>query len=303
MDFKIGDEFEEVNEEESKNKKSSNNIFPIIIIAVVSIVCGVVVFLVSNTLFGKKEIKPNPIKSVELSLQEENVQILYEYVTYGAGEERNEKFIKEKNVNINTFTNQEKFYFALQFAQVEDFENTERLDESNHKIYNIPSNIVREYMERFFGPNITYTTNNVITYPFSFSINDQNVGTLTYNEEEDGFDTVFDGEEEDMGDDEYVQPYYTELVKAIKEPDGSYVLTENIIYTDVIDNGDNTSTINIYKDYAHTELIETKPNQTSAILESHPIDIKDYSEKCSTITYTFKLNDNMLYFDNSKINE
>ena len=53
MDFKIGDEFEEVNEEESKNKKSSNNIFPIIIIAVVSIVCGVVVFLVSNTLFGK----------------------------------------------------------------------------------------------------------------------------------------------------------------------------------------------------------------------------------------------------------
>lgn len=303
MDFKIEDEFEETTEDgESVSKKSSNNILPIIIIAVVAIICGLVVFLVSNTLFGKKEIKPDPIKSVELNLQEENVQILYEYVTYGAGEERNEKFIKEKNVNISSFTNQEKFYFALQFAQVEDFEKTDRIDESKHKIYFIPSNIVQEYMERFFGPSITYTTNNVITYPFSFSINDQNVGTLTYNEEEDGFDTVFDGEEEDMGDDDYVQPYYTELVKATKEPDGSYVLTENIIYTSIEDNGDDTSTINIYKDYAHTELIETKPNQTEELLESHPIDIKDYSEKCSTITYTFKLNGNMLYFDNSVIN-
>ena len=161
MDFKIGDELEETTEDgELVSKKSSNNILPIIIIAVVAIICGIVVFLVSNTLFGKKEIKPDPIKSVELSLQEENVKILYEYVTYGAGEERSEKFLKEKNVNISSFTNQEKFYFALQFAQVEDFEKTDRLDESKHKIYFIPSNIIQEYMERFFGPSITYTTNN-----------------------------------------------------------------------------------------------------------------------------------------------
>ena len=56
MDFKIGDELEETTEDgELVSKKSSNNILPIIIIAVVAIICGIVVFLVSNTLFGKKE--------------------------------------------------------------------------------------------------------------------------------------------------------------------------------------------------------------------------------------------------------
>ena len=42
-------------------------------------------------------------------------------------------------------------------------------------------------MQRYFGNKVTYATNSVITYPFSFRINNQNVGVLTYSIEDDVF--------------------------------------------------------------------------------------------------------------------
>ena len=131
MDFKI----EEIDEEEKSKKSSNNNLMPIIIVVIIALIVGLLVFLVSNKAFGKKEKKPEPVTETKLKLTEDNVEILYAYVTYGTKNIRNEKFIKEKNVDINSFTNDEKFYYALQFAQVEDFENDGELDKDNKFIW------------------------------------------------------------------------------------------------------------------------------------------------------------------------
>ncbi len=300
MDFKIGDEIEDYQEEGEEPRKSSK--LPLIIVIIVAILCGLLVFVVSNAIFGKKVIKRDPVVSTPLSLTEENVQILYQYVTYGTRGVRNDKFLKEQNVTLDSFSNQERFYYALQFAQVEDFISTGKTNDKGKKIYRIASSQIQSYMKRFFGGEVTYSENAVITYPFSFRINNQNVGIMTYSEEKGGFETIFDGLEEDIVDNSIVKPYYTELVNAYKEPDGSYKLVEKVIYT-VTEQVGETYTVYIYKDYAHTMLIETKTNQTAEMLKNYPIELEDYKDKASTVTYLFKIDDDdyTLYFDSSSI--
>ena len=298
MNFKIGDEIEE----NGKPKENKGHKLGIIIVIIIALFCGITVFLISNAFFGKKEVKEEPEVSSPLSLTDENVQILYNYVTYGTNGKRNDKFITESNVNLSSFENKERFYYALQFAQVEDFTPTDKKDSQGRKIYNISSSKIKEYMQRFFGGAVTYYNNIVITYPFSFRINGQNVGIMTYSETTDGFDTVFDGLEEKEESDKIIEPYYAELTAAFKEPDGSYRLEEKIVYADAQKNGD-IYTVFIYKDYAHTSLIETRPNQTEEMIRQNPIDIKYYKEKASTITYIFKTNNSVLYFDNSTIKQ
>ena len=292
MDFKIGDDITEDN-------KKKNSVVPIIIIVVMAIIIGLIVFFISNAIFGVKEPKEEAPVSTQLSITDENVKILYQYVTYGIKGERNTKFIKEKNVTIDSFTNEEKFYYALQFAQVEDFKVTDKVDEKNRKVYRLYHETVKEYMQRFFGGSVQYSSDISLVYPFSFRINGNNVGYIT-EVEGDGFDVVFDGLEEDIISSNIVEPYYSELVAAYKEADGTYRLEEKIIYTDVKEE-EGIYTVNIFKDYEKTQLIETKENQTKEMLANNPINIENYKDKASTITYHFGLFDKMLYFDSSTI--
>ena len=315
MDFKIGDDIEEGN-------KKQNTTLPIIIVIVMSIIIGLIVFFISNAIFGVKEKKEDPPTSISLGLTDENVQILYKYVTYGTNGERNEKFIKEKNVTIDSFSNQEKFYYAFQFVKAEDLETLGRLDENNRKVYTLSSEKVKEYMKRFFGGSVTYNTDVMLTYPFNFKINGQNVGYITESSEADGFDIVFYGLDEEKAKEEesstkegeessineveevplieLVKPYYAELVGAYKEPDGTYRLEENIVYTEVKED-DGVFTVYIFKDYEKTQILETKPNQTKEMLMNNPISIDNYKDRASKITYHFGLNNNVLYFESSKI--
>ncbi len=303
MDFKIDDDFEEIEDEEneSSSNKNSNNIIPIIIVVVISLVFGLTVFFISNALFGRKVIPPEQPVNTNVALTDDNVEILYDYVTYGVRNTRNDKFVKEQTVNINSFSNQEKFYYALQFAQVEDFVSTGEVNSQKQKIYTIQSSLIKNYMKRFFGSKVTYATNSVITYPFSFRINNQNVGVMTYSTEKDAYETVFTGLEDNIVSEEVVEPYYTKLVKATRIGiDGSLELEEKIIYTETTEeNG--VYTVKIYKDYQHTMLIETKQNLTKEQLQTNPISIDSYQDKASTITYVFKLDSTNYYFDSSTI--
>lgn len=297
MDFKIGDELEEVTAESEAAKAKK---IPMAVVIVASLIIGLTVFFISNAIFGSNDKENTPPTSINVPLTDENVKILYDYVTYGIRGTRNDKFIKEQNVTMTSFNNYEKFYYALQFAQVEDFVNTGKLTEQNQKIYNISSAKIKRYMQLFFGNQVTYSTSSQVTYPFSFRINNQNVGTLTYSVERDGFDTVFTGLEEDIVSTNLVEPYYTELTKAKKNSDGSLELTEKIIYTET-NKRDNFYDINIYKDYQKTMLLEQKTNITEEMLKQNPINIKDYSEKAATITYKFGLNSTNYYFESSTI--
>ena len=299
MDFKIGDDIEESGSSSSKIKKNSK--LPIIIVVIVSILVGLLVFFTSNSLFGGKKTKEEVPSEEKLSLNETNVEILYSYVTYGVKNTRAEKFIKEDKVTLSSFTNEEKFYYALQFADVEDFVPTGEVNEKNQKTYLIKDYKIKNYMQRFFGKDVEYDNDEQIKYPFSFRINGQNVGIMNYSEEYKGYITVFDGYEKDVEDTNIIEPYYATLSAAYKENDGTYRLEEKIIYTELEKSDDNTYSLSIYRDYDHKMLLEKKSALTEDDLKDKRIDIKDYQNHASTITYKFALNGNILYFDSSSI--
>lgn len=296
MNFDIKEDYNEEEEKETKKSKLS-----IIIIVVVALVVGLLVFLICNSIFNpkQKEKKDDVVTSEELSLNEKNVKILYQYVTYGTTGIRNDKFVKEDKVNIKSFTDEEKMYYALQFAEVEDFAFTGKYDENKNKIYSISNRKIKKYIERFFGDNVKYSNVLEFTHPFTFSINEQNIGIMKYNENELSYDTIFKGI---STDDKYiVEPYLGKLVKAYREADGSYRLEEKIIYVDVKKQNDDKYEINISKDYNHENVIESSIDKTEKDLSNITID--NYIKKASTITYIFKLNGNVLYFDSSSISK
>ena len=120
---------------------------------------------------------------------------------------------------------------------------------------------------------------------------------MKYNEEELGFDTVLNGISQEK---EYVvEPYYGKLTEAYKEKDGSYRLVEKVLYIDLVKNDNNKYDVTIYKDYEHTNVIDTLKDQEETDLAN--IKFSDYAKKGATVTYIFKVNVNVLYFDSSSI--
>ena len=306
MDFKF-DELEEKDTSTKKKKKKHkfqiNKTVAIIIVVIIAIVMGGLVFYYSSKLFpkeeGKKEIEP---VTNEIDINDENVKILYQYVTYGVRNKRNEKFIKEKSVTFNSFSEEEKYYYALQFAQVEDFVFTNKYDEEERKIYSISTSKIKDYMERFFGGDVEYTTDVIFSYPFSFRINGLNVGNIKYMSKREGYQTVFTELQDNIDSTDLVENYYAKLDKAINEEDGTLKLYEKIIYTDLSKNGDNYN-ISIYKDYNKTKLISTKSNLTEEEIRQNPIKIDDYQEQATIIEYEFRVYNNHYYFYSSTIKE
>ena len=304
--FKIMDSFEEVDETDNpkvNRKRRNSKTIAIAIVVIISLLIGIGVFVGSNAIFnpkGKK--KEEPKTSIPLDLKNENVDILYHYVTYGTRNQRNDKFIKSQSVTAADFTNEEKFYYALQFAQVEDFVYTKKLNDKNQKIYNISKIKIDDYMKRFFGDNIVYSTKEEIKYPFSFRINGQNIGIMKYSNTKKGYETVFDGFQDDIKSVNTVEPYYTKLVSAEQSLiDNSITIKEKIIYTELEETGDSYS-LGIFKDYNKTSIIEKKQNVTLEQLKQNPVQIESYINQAATIEYTFKVGlSNNYYFAGSKI--
>lgn len=303
MDFKIGEDIEDENKESEVKKDNSK--LKTIIIVVFAIIVFLVVFLALNSVLNPKtKAKPTNtqvVTSEKKPLTERNVKILYNYVTYNAnGGVRYDIFVKNKKVTIDTFTEDEKYYYALQYAQVEDFEYTGNKDENGNKIYSISERKIKKYMEYFFGKGVKYSTDITIKYPFSFSINDKNVGIITYNKETSSYDTIFQMDN-DTKEEYIVDPYMGKLVEAYKEPDGGYRLVEKVIYVYVKEQSDGKYEVTISKDYEHKSIIESSIDQTEEDIKKIKVD--KYIDKAATITYNFKIKEpsNVLYFYSSEI--
>ena len=118
MDFKIGDDFDENGnvKEHKVNKKIA-----IAMVAIIAIVIGLVVFFVSNAIFGDSGDDDTPVDT-QVDLSDENVQILYKYVAYKDNGYGNDKFLKETATHNNEFTDEEKMYYTLQFLQPSDLQ-------------------------------------------------------------------------------------------------------------------------------------------------------------------------------------
>lgn len=303
MEFKIGEDF--VEEKNENNKKKDNGVLKLIIIVVVALIIFLLVFFILNSILNPKT-KTEPVQtqtttSQKVSLTNSNVKILYDYVKYSAdGGVRYDIFVKNDKVTLGTFSEEEKYYYALQYVQVEDFSYTGKLDDNNNKIYTISNRKIKKYMEYFFGKGVKYSTDLTIKYPFTFSVNEKNVGIMKYNAETSSFDTIFI-KEDNVKEEYIVEPYLGKLVEAYKEADGGYKLVEKLIYVRVKKQDNGKYEVTISKDYNHNNIIESSIDQTEEDLKSIKID--KYITKAATITYNFKIKEtsNILYFYSSEI--
>ena len=293
-EFKIGDNVEEQNSEVVLNRLKKKRKIAIIIVVIVSILIGLTTYIVSNLIFNRKQ--PSEVIDYSVDLKNENVQILYQYVTYGTKGLRNDKFAKEDKVVLDNFSNEEKFYYALQFAQVDDFEFTGEINAEKNKVYLITDRKIKKYMQLFFGPNVKYKNDLTISYPFSFRINGMNVGNMKYSENRGGFETTFTTFQADIKKEDITNNIEGELVKAYSDAKNKLYLEEKVVYITQTKNPDNTYKIDIYKDNNKTILVDTK---TVSNLEEK-IDLSKYNNT-TTIKYSFGLNGSVYYFESSEI--
>ena len=131
-DFKIGDDIKykskkEINEELSKKRNKK-----VIVLIILVILIGITTSIVSYKLLNNNK-KEEPIKT-EIDINDQNIKLLYEYVTYGTEGKRNTKFLEEKNVTLKSFSPEEKYYYALQFIDSSDIESTHQYTKDNNKI-------------------------------------------------------------------------------------------------------------------------------------------------------------------------
>ena len=270
-------------------------IAPIIIVILLAISIGLIIFYITNPIFNKPQEGPFV---QELQLTDNNVRILYDYVSYSVDGNRNDVFVMNSSVTKDNMPSKDKLYYALQFASPEDFVSTGKRDDDNNQIFNISDNKVDAYMKRFFGNNVTYSKVKKMDYTLNFSEEHKYVGTLTYSYDNKGYDTILNKVEED--EKEYVKPFYGKLVKASLFEDQSMQLQEKVIYTKVIEK-DDLYTIKVYGDLHYHNLIETRNNLTESQLKSSVFNMNEYVNEASTVTYTFKTENDKYYFYSSNL--
>lgn len=295
MDFKISDKIEE---KDSSKKQMSNTVKMVIVVAI-SLVAGISVFLISNHFLGDKKTEV-PITSEPVSLTDSNVQEAYSYVTYGTLGQRFKKFVSEANVSQNSFTNQEKFAYAFMLSSKEDFISTGNKDENGLNIYSISNDKVSSYMQKIFGDDVIYPISEKIDLVLDYTIDDSNMVSLQYDSESASFLGIFNGVKEK--EDYLIEPYIAALAKATKKTDGTLELQERVVYTDLVLNSEDNYTLNIYKDFGKTSLLESKPNMNAASLKETQINITNYYDAATVIVYQFKKGSNGYYFVSSTIN-
>lgn len=285
-------------EREREANRQKRAILAVVLTLVVIIIGIVTYYIVDAVMKENKKVEEPVIKDQVLTLDDENVSILYKYVTYQTDEIRKDIFVKNSELTKENFSNKDKFYYALQFAQAEDFEFTGEVDLNKNKIYFISNRDIKKYMEYFFGPNITYDNDIKIIHKFSFIINGMNVGTMTYNDEREGFDTIFDKASVDQ-DLETALPFYTKLDSAILKADGRIILKEKILYTKVVSDNNNYK-IELYKDPEYRILVDTINDLKQEELKRYRVEMNDM-DNTGFIEYTFALNDeDIYYFEKSK---
>ena len=320
MDFKIGDDIDENGAVEHKVLSDKTKI---IIIVVVALLAGLSVFLITNALFGKKEVTPQKptITKTTLTMSDEDVVESYKMLTYGAGGERDKKYISGIDIDSNSFGNSEKYYFALQYAAKVDFTESDRTDDKGFKIYTLPDSSMDIYMQRYFGPDVSYTKDGEISNTFRFRIDGKDTGIIKYNSNNAEFEMSL-SELRTPAEKKLVDDVYYYLDEAYSYSDGRLVLKEKVLFTKVLENQNGTMDIYLYSDFErqnsigtingvakeNPEVTNNNVDETSITADKYAnypklFNIEDYKDKCGTITYNLKIGERGYYFVNSEISK
>ena len=171
------------------------------------------------------------------------------------------------------------------------------------KEYSLSNDRIRVAMEDFFGSEISYNYDVEIPIAMNVSINKKNAGNLRYDATSDSFLIKFDRTSDLSAEDSPIKPCYGQVVSAMKFADTkNIVLKEKIIFTQskVVYEAKNEEEENKYNytvcgDYACKEVLAEKKNVTKSQYYNDPIELDDYEDKATTITYTFFKDSNNEY--------
>ena len=274
------------------NKNKSTKPLSITIISA-SVILGLLIFFVSSGVIDKNNslTSINTLSSSKIiDTSSDKIKLLYKYVNYREKGDAVPKLKKEQSTTVESFSNYEKYYYALQFVKANDLELI------GEDTYSLSLKKVSDYMKKFFGNDIKYSTNCEFEYTFDFLVNNKNIALITYDKSNNKFIIKFRGLYDQV---KVIDYYYSKIESAYLKPDNSIEIDEKVIYVDT-SVGTSLYNISVYKDYFHTMLIESKNNIS---LNNEIINIDRYGEKTAVIKYIFnKGKDENYYFKSSIIN-
>lgn len=292
-------EDEEKPEEQSQddtfhdNSNKATKKFTNMVIIGAAILCGIIVFITVYIVFNPR--KPKEVNK-KLSIESKEVQQLYSMVTYGMTGVRYEKYIKEPVVELEDFTNYDKYYYALSYANINDFQEGETSSQ-NVKNYTLSADKIDQFMRNYFGDEVTYDRKTTINYSFPKIENSNNKGTLMYDSNTKKYNIVFTSKVNKIQQSLSAKKYFSELVSATQVTEDEIELKEYIIYSKCSENQSKTFSCVLYKDYENSIKITERPSVSYETV----INFEEYP-KHSTIIYRFKKNSEGNYsFKSSKI--
>ena len=309
-DFSFNDSMEEengYNNDPGEKKK----IVKFLIIVVVAAIAGFSVYFITDALINgnRKTTVVTTAKDMEMDLNDEMIVYLYDNVTYSVNGVRNPKFFSSGSVTADSFTNEEKIYFALRYAVESDFIDLSTSstgdmaeDETTEKVlktYSISNDKIREYVFNFFGDKVSYSTSTPVNIKVNFSKDGFNAGILKYDATSDSWKVQFDSVSEG-GPNMVINPYLYKIESAMREgKTNNIIIKEKVVftaykqYTDEAGNLVDKFDCGIYKDFAKTSVIEQKTGVVENQLTM--LGIENYKENASTVTYTFFKDENDEY--------
>lgn len=183
------------------------------------------------------------------------------------------------------------------------------------KEFSIANETIKAAMEDFFGDGVTYNYEGEIPFAANFTVDGNNAGLLRYDSTSDSFLINFDRKSDLTAETVPIKPVYGELVSAIRMAKTSnIILKEHVIFTQYVEHpgepvaegeeeNDPTYDYKVCADYECTNVLEEKKGVTKAEYYNNPIELADYKDHATTITYTFfKDSNNEFHFLSSERN-
>lgn len=289
-------EKEVVEEKKENNKKGSTTA----IIILVLIVIGFMVYIAYDKgyIFKSKTQKENtkteekidntnkkeePIKEDKKDLDFDDSRFIKIYnklasYTYKMNREN----------GYNSFSDKDLAVIAIKDFKENDFTKTDEVNkEKNVNYYTFKGDTITKYLKKYFSSDVVIDKNKIRDLFVATNVNFDGSGMQieSYDKDKDEYKVTFGG----IGGTTGPSPKITarKITSASKEEDGSIKVVEKAIYyTSTIFNDD--MYFNIYSDPSNNYNIDGKHFKISNIT-NEKIDINDYIDKASTITYTFKL--------------
>lgn len=216
-------------------------------------------------------------KIEKLSLQDEEVNTLYSYLT-----PIKEKLVMHSSMSKQDLTEEEAKALSLSLLKEEDFERENGgLEEQT---YQLKSVLLEEAAEKILGRDYQLKKEDMKTPVYqNYSNALKGNITMSYQETCNCYLVKIAEKEE-----KEVEPFYTKLTKAIKK-ENRLIITEKVIYT-----LEEEGKVKIYSDWALSRLLKES---------STAIEINDYLDQGIEINYVFEKKGENYQFLSSEINE